>query len=83
MVGSVRWPPEVVEDAENAAESVHTRGAGELCAFECAHAAIDMLAGSLRRDALDAPAIRGSSLTPGLRAHEAGLCRPGRCGRER
>jgi hypothetical protein len=83
VFGSGRWPPEVVEHAENAAESVHTRGAGELCAFEYADAAIDALAGSLRRDALDAlwrsenaPAIRGSSLTPSLRAHKAGLVDP-------
>jgi hypothetical protein len=71
VLGSGRWPPEVVEDAVNAAESVHTRGAGELCAFEYAGAAIDALTGSLRRDTLG-----GSSLTPSLRAHEAASVDP-------
>jgi hypothetical protein len=68
----VRCPPDVFDEAEDTAESVCARGAGELCAFEYA----DGLAfvGALRREALDALrcsesafAIRGSLLAPGVR----------------
>jgi hypothetical protein len=46
VLNSVPWPPEVIERAENAAESVRAWAAGELCAFEYADAASDALTGS-------------------------------------
>jgi hypothetical protein len=82
---------------QGASHSRHRRSRGgaeaarvRLGPVAAADAASDALTDSLRSHAPDAlwrsesaPAIRGSSLTPSVRAHGAGLCRPGRCGRER
>jgi hypothetical protein len=69
----VRCPPNVFDEAEDVAESVRARGAGERCALEYAEG--DAVADALRRDALDALgrresalAVRGSPLPPDVRA---------------
>jgi hypothetical protein len=65
----VRCPPDLFDDAENAADSVRACGAGELCALGVA------VAGALRSDALDALCrsesalfTSGSPLARGVRA---------------
>jgi hypothetical protein len=69
----VQCPPDVFDEAEDAAESVRARGAGELCVFDYTDGVA--AAGALRRGALDALgrsesalAMRCSPLAPGLRA---------------